>query len=38
MDLIQQLFSDWVGLLSVATIVTAIGIVVYLVAYVLRRL
>lgn len=38
MDLIQQLFSDWVGMLSLATIVTAIGIIIYLIVYVLRRI
>jgi hypothetical protein len=38
MDLIQQLLSDWVGLLSLATIATAIGIIIYLIVYVMRRI
>lgn len=37
MALIRQLFSDWVGLLSLITIVAAIGIIVYLMVYFLRR-
>lgn len=37
MNLISQLFSDWVGLLSLATIVVAISVIVYIAVYVLRR-
>lgn len=37
MTLIQQLLSDWVGILSLATIAVTIGIVVSLVVYVVRR-
>jgi len=36
--LIQQLLSDWVGVLSLITIVVAIGVIVYLMVYVLRRI
>lgn len=38
MDLIRQLLSDWAGLLSLITIATAIGIIIYLIVYVLRRI
>ncbi|MEK7207553.1 MAG: DUF3149 domain-containing protein [Pseudomonadota bacterium] len=37
MALIRQLLGDWVGLLSLITIVAAIGIIVYLMVYFLRR-
>jgi len=37
MNLIGQLFSDWVGLLSLVTIVVAIGVIVYIAVYVLRH-
>lgn len=37
MILIQQLLSDWVGILSLMTIAVTIGIIVYLVVYILRR-
>jgi hypothetical protein len=38
MALIQQLLSEWVGVLSLITIAVAIGIIVYLAVYVLRRI
>ena len=38
MHLIQQLPSDWMGLLSLATLATAIGIIIYLIVNVLRRI
>ncbi len=37
MTLIQQLLSDWVGILSIATIAVTIGIIASLMAYVVRR-
>jgi len=37
MALIRQLLGDWVGLLSLITIVAAIGIIAYLMVYFLRR-
>lgn len=37
MTLIQQLLSDWTGILSLVTIAVALGVVVSLVAYVVRR-
>jgi hypothetical protein len=37
MDLVQQLLSDRVGLLSLATLATAIGIIISLIVYVPRR-
>ncbi len=36
MNLIQQLLGDWVGILSLATIVVTIVIIVSLVTFVLR--
>lgn len=36
MSLIQQLLGDWVGILSLATIVVTIAIIVSLVTYVVR--
>jgi hypothetical protein len=36
MDLISQLLGDWVGLLSLATIVATIVIIVSVLAYVVR--
>jgi hypothetical protein len=38
MKLIQQLMSDWVGMLSLITIVVTIGIVVYLAIFFLGRM
>ncbi len=38
MTLIQQLLSDWVGILSLATIAVTIGIIVCFDAYVLGRI
>lgn len=37
MTLIQQLLSDWTGILSLVTIAVALGVVVSLVVYLVRR-
>jgi hypothetical protein len=37
MALLRELLSDWVGLLSLATVVAAIGIIAYIIGYVFRR-
>lgn len=37
MDLLRNLFSDWVGILSVFTVVFILGMAGYLVAFVIRH-
>jgi hypothetical protein len=38
MNLLQQLVSDWVGLLSLITVVAAIAIVAFIATFLLRRM
>jgi hypothetical protein len=37
MELFRQLFSDWVGILSIATIVFILGMAVFIGFYVMRH-
>ncbi len=37
MELLRQLFSDWVGILSIATIVFILGMAVFIGFYVMRH-
>lgn len=37
MELLRQLFSDWVGILSIATIVFILGMAVFIGIYVMRH-
>lgn len=37
MELLSQLFSDWVGILSISTIVFILGMAVFIGVYVMRH-
>lgn len=38
MELLRQLFSDWVGILSISTIVFILGMAVFIGIYVMRHM